>query len=165
MRPLSEVARLLLRDQTYASRLSEPLLLWECPPETHDAPLLLSTEVKEALFRPTARDPLVFQLRKSDKASNAFSMGITVGRTDNNDVVIDDNSVSRFHAYFQQDRKAGWVLVDAESKNGTWVDAVKLSPSKPVPVSDGAKIRVGDVDLVFLSPETFLARVRELAQR
>ena len=39
-------------------------------------------------------------------------------------------SVSRFHAWVQLDEKAGvWFLTDAESKNGTWLDKVKLTAS------------------------------------
>src|SRR4051812_21962466 len=51
---------------------------------------------------------------------NAFQRGVTVGRTSNNDVVLDHLSVSRFHAWFQRDEKSGiWSICDAGSKNGT----------------------------------------------
>lgn len=42
-------------------------------------------------------EPLVFRVKKV--ADNAFKRGVTVGRTSNNDVVLDDGSVSRFHAW------------------------------------------------------------------
>ena len=102
----------------------------------------------------------MFELRKCEKASNAFSMGITVGRTENNDVVVFDNSVSRFHAYFQQDRKTGqWMLVDAESLNGTWVGETRLEPSRPTPISGRATLRFGEVQMLFLSPDHFASHL------
>ncbi len=58
----------------------------------------------------------MFPLAKKPGAS--FADRITIGRTPNNDVVIDDSSVSRFHAYV---RRAGdaWSVADAGSKNGS----------------------------------------------
>ena len=52
---------------------------------------------------------------------NAFTGMITVGRADNNDLVISDGTVSKFHAYF---RRLGqrWTITDANSRNGTMVD-------------------------------------------
>src|SRR5689334_10029496 len=41
-------------------------------------------------------EPIVFPVVKNQE--NAFGRGITVGRTGNNDVVLDDGTVSRFHA-------------------------------------------------------------------
>ena len=88
-------------------------------------------------------------------------MGITLGRIDSNDVAIDDASVSRFHAYFQE-VKGVWHFCDADSKNGTWLDGLKLSPSQKLKVNDKAKIRLGEVDLYFMLPATFLLHLRAL---
>ena len=46
-------------------------------------------------------DPLAAVIEKSK--DNAFQRRVTVGRTANNDIVLEDASVSRFHAWFQDD--------------------------------------------------------------
>ncbi|NPC87103.1 FHA domain-containing protein, partial [Pyxidicoccus fallax] len=60
-------------------------------------------------------EAVVFPVVKS--RTNAFGRGITVGRTGNNDVVLDDGSVSRFHAWFAWvEGEEGFSLTDAGSK-------------------------------------------------
>jgi hypothetical protein len=84
--------------------------------------------------------------------SNAFGMMITMGRAPNNDLVIPDQRVSKFHAYFRQDG-SDWSIVDANSRNGTSVDGAKLAPQAAVPVASGAEILLSDdLQLFFLQP-------------
>jgi pSer/pThr/pTyr-binding forkhead associated (FHA) protein len=90
-------------------------------------------------------------------------MGITVGRTENNDLVLDHSSISRFHAYFLRDSRAKtWKLVDAESKNGTWVGPLRLERGATAPVQDRTRLRFGYVDMTFLEPESFFRHVERL---
>ncbi len=88
----------------------------------------------------------VFPLSKKPGAS--FPDRITLGRTANNDVEVPDPSVSRLHAYVRQDRGA-WVVADAGSKNGSWLDNRKLEPRKEMKLSSKSVLRIGDVDLTF----------------
>jgi len=67
----------------------------------------------------------VFPLRK--QATNAFAMMVTVGRAANNDIVLPYEGISKFHAYFSN-LGGAWVLVDAKSTNGTFVEGRKLDP-------------------------------------
>jgi hypothetical protein len=92
-------------------------------------------------------EPIVFPVVKNQE--NAFGRGITVGRTGNNDVVLDDGTVSRFHAWFQREPDGRYTVTDAGSKNGTFVVGVRLTPRRPSPVVDGARLRFGHVDLTF----------------
>ncbi|AGC46176.1 FHA domain-containing protein [Myxococcus stipitatus DSM 14675] len=108
-----------------------------------------------------ATEPVVFSVLKSQ--TNAFGRGVTVGRTGNNDVVLDDSSVSRFHAWLARDEsQAKFLLTDAGSKNGSWLGGVRLTPRKAVSVEDGVRMRFGQVELVFYTPSGF---VRMLAAR
>lgn len=159
---LSAYARQLSADRaSFSALLDCPLLVWGAPSHADEAQLF-STLTGPSLTRPSAAEPLVFLLRKSDSKSNAFAIGVTVGRTENNDVVLDDNSVSRFHAYFLHDVKGGgWRLVDAESKNGTWLNAVRLSPNQAEKVEDNAQVRFGDIQATFMQPETFMAYLEQ----
>ena len=59
---------------------------------------------------------------------------------------IDDASVSRRHARVTWD-ESGVVLTDLGSKNGTFVDGVRIS--EPVALKDGVEVRIGLVTLVF----------------
>ena len=86
---------------------------------------------------------------------NAFALGITVGHTENNDIVIEDESVSRFHAYFQQSGSS-WKLVDTGSRLGTWLDEAQLRPNTATEVNDGAQLRFGKVQVTFLLPPSLL---------
>ena len=91
----------------------------------------------------------LYPLAKKPGAS--FRDRITIGRTANNDVVIADPSVSRLHAYVRQAN--GWVLADAGSKNGSWLDAAPLEPRRETPLPPGSVLRFGDVLLTFYRSE------------
>lgn len=57
---------------------------------------------------------------------------VTVGRADDNDLVVPDPEVSRHHARLVLGA-AGWVVSDLGSTNGTWVngEAVERAPVAP----------------------------------
>lgn len=142
-----------------------PVLVWhDAPPPRENPELLWVTQGNHRLDAPPAADPEILRVEKSSEAEkvNAFSLGITLGRTPNNDVMIDDGSVSRFHAYFQQDPQSGvWHVVDAESSNGSYVGGVRLAPRRPAPVVDRAELQFGHVKLQFLSPQSFTRLLEE----
>lgn len=148
-------------EQLQAALSQCAVLLWEAPPNVREDDLLLGTFAGVRTSRPTTAEPMVFEVRKAAHPQNAFALGVTVGRTPNNDVVIDDNSVSRFHAYLQQKRGDGWQLFDAESTNGTWHGQRRLAVREPVELTDGAEIRFGDVALRFYSSRGFLELLHE----
>lgn len=101
---------------------------------------------KEFAIREEA-DLEVYPLTKKPGAS--FPDRITIGRTPNNDVVINDHSVSRFHAYVRHDGTS-WIVADAGSKNGSWLDKSSLEARKERRLSSRGILRIGDVDLRFL---------------
>ncbi len=162
---LYEYARQYLTDaKQFEAALSTPLLVWEgaaAEPEK-----VLATLSGVHTLRPASGEAKAFELKKLQKKQNAFAMGITVGRTEHNDVVIAESSVSRFHAYFQLDPKSNvWKVVDADSKNGSWVNGQKLAGSKAEPLPDGAHLRFGDINLRFYNPSTFVAYLRQRMSR
>jgi hypothetical protein len=78
------------------------------------------------------------------KVQSHFPSMITVGRTQNNDVVVPDTSISKFHAYFRIDK--GIVEVaDAQSRNGTFLGQRRLEPKQPVSIKPGEKVRFARV--------------------
>jgi len=155
---LSDFARYFIADASRKKELDVPVLLWETPNVAAGKGQTLDlTQTSPGGGINLGGEPLVLPLRKGTSTNNAFVMGVTVGRTDNNDLVLYDPSVSRFHAYFMRDSRTNtWKLVDAESKNGTWVGAVKLEPNGSAVLQDKVRVRFGDVEMAFLVPGTFL---------
>lgn len=138
-----------------------PVLLWEAPPQDSSPDEDWAPTETGYKTRPTAADPLVFPLEKVPGRANPFAMGVTVGRVETNDVIVDDGSVSRFHAWLQYDeRKKTWFLCDAESKNGTFVGPQRLSANQKVAIADGAQVKFGDAQMTFLWPASLVAVIR-----
>jgi hypothetical protein len=70
----------------------------------------------------------------------------TIGRTPVNSIVLTDGSVSARHA--RVDRTAdGFVIEDAGSRNGTYVNSEKLSGKRLL--ADGDLVRLGKIILTF----------------
>ncbi|MEM8750008.1 MAG: FHA domain-containing protein [Pseudomonadota bacterium] len=78
--------------------------------------------------------------------SAAFRVLSTVGRSSNNDLVIDDPSVSRNHAELGVDVDGALALRDLESSNGTRADGVGVTRS-PTNLSSVKILVFGDVEL------------------
>ena len=70
---------------------------------------------------------------------------VTIGRAPGNVVRLDDPAVSRRHAQISVDEGRPRVE-DAGSSAGTWVNGARLS--RPRAVGDGARVRVGDSELI-----------------
>jgi hypothetical protein len=66
---------------------------------------------------------------------------VTVGRAEDNDLVLADPEVSRHHARLEPDGK-GWRAVDLGSTNGTWVNGVRLNAAS---IAVGDEVAFGDV--------------------
>lgn len=159
---LSVFARRLIVDPAGArASLKSPALVWKAPPQNvTESDHWMMTNTGGEMTRPRAGEPLILLVEKVPGRMNPFAMGVTIGRVESNDVVVDDGSVSRFHAWLQLDeRTQTWAITDAESKNGTWVDGQKLAGKQRVALKDGAEVKVGDVVLRFLLPEALIAFV------
>jgi pSer/pThr/pTyr-binding forkhead associated (FHA) protein len=70
----------------------------------------------------------------------------SIGRGEDNDVRIRDDTVSSAHATLLRKRGA-WFVVDLRSMNGTFVDGSRVSGEREL--HPGACVRVGAVELVF----------------
>ncbi|MCS7039658.1 MAG: FHA domain-containing protein, partial [Caldilineales bacterium] len=66
--------------------------------------------------------------------------GLRLGRAADNDVVLTDEEVSRHHAVIRWQGEEPWIE-DSGSRNGTFVDEVRLSA--PQPLRPGQVIRLG----------------------
>jgi hypothetical protein len=65
-------------------------------------------------------------IERGDPHLSLRSSPVTVGRADDNDLVLADGEVSRHHARLEPDGQ-GWRAVDLGSTNGTWVNGVRVN--------------------------------------
>ncbi len=98
-------------------------------------------------------DPMAVVIEKTK--DNAFKQRITIGRTANNDIVLDDTSVSRFHAWIEQ-QNAEWILVDAGSRNGSTLGGKKIAAKAPNQLTNGLVMRIGALQLTYYTAQGFL---------
>ncbi|MGM0578394.1 MAG: FHA domain-containing protein [Myxococcota bacterium] len=81
---------------------------------------------------------------------------VTLGRSEDADVVLPDFTVSGEHAHVVPDPDGrGFSLVDLGSTNGTWVGGRKLVPGRPHPIRSGERLVLGRLVLRFLTPQDF----------
>jgi pSer/pThr/pTyr-binding forkhead associated (FHA) protein len=80
------------------------------------------------------------------------STPVTIGRRDDNDVVIDNMAVSGHHAAIEFEEPNYYVVVDLESLNGTFVNEKQVNRER---IFDGDTLIVGKhvLDFVDLRPE------------
>ncbi|MBL9019787.1 MAG: FHA domain-containing protein [Myxococcales bacterium] len=79
---------------------------------------------------------------------------VTIGVATACDIVLDDASVSKRHAYFTENNGI-WLLTDADSSAGTLINNQPLSPNAARELASGDRIALGYVELTFLLPEGF----------
>ena len=90
--------------------------------------------------RPTARMPLPAQI-------------LRIGRVSDNDVTIDDLSVSRHHAELRKSASGRYEIIDLGSHNGTFLNGVRVD-----------RAEIGDEDIVGIGHATFRLAGGELRQ-
>ncbi|MSP59592.1 MAG: FHA domain-containing protein [Myxococcales bacterium] len=98
------------------------------------------------------------------KVRETFPSMITLGRTDNNDLVLHDVSVSKFHAFFRM-RGGQLEVAEGGSRNGTWVGTRRVdarSPGRAVKNLD--TLRFGLVEFTLLDAGACWDRLRPEAR-
>ena len=97
---------------------------------------------------------LVFRIERPADRSR-----VTIGRAAGCDLVMPFAAMSKQHGYFEE---AGgtWSVGDTASKNGTYVDGVKVLKGSTIALRDGATLRFGDVTARFLFPASFCGDLR-----
>lgn len=76
----------------------------------------------------------------------------SIGRLPGNDIVLNTNAVSRYHA--QIEVADGQVfMLDKETVNGTFINDKIIAPETRYPLTKDSLIVMGDVRMVFIPPE------------
>jgi pSer/pThr/pTyr-binding forkhead associated (FHA) protein len=84
------------------------------------------------------------------KVQETFPTMVSVGRTANNDIVINHPLVSKFHAFFRLGDGGRVELFEAGSKNGTFVGDLQLAAKEPRAVRSGDEVRFAELTYQFL---------------
>ena len=83
---------------------------------------------------------------RSDEAVPLTSERVTIGRSPDCDIFLDDITVSRLHAVVVE-REDGVWLQDQQSLNGTFVNRKRVEEAR---LGDADEVRVGRYRLTFL---------------
>jgi pSer/pThr/pTyr-binding forkhead associated (FHA) protein len=76
---------------------------------------------------------------------------VTAGRHPDSVIFLDDITVSRRHAEIRQAPGGGYVVADAGSLNGTYLNRERVEES---PLRDGDELQIGTFKLLFLAGRT-----------
>lgn len=112
--------------------------------------------------------PFLLEVKK--RPDNEWLSWISVGRAGNNDLVLRHPSVSKLHGRIQTEQTpeddnpdgTGYMLIDAGSSNGTWVNGSRLAPPDPRRLNAGDRLRFGEVECEFLDGSLLHDRLRTL---
>ncbi|RME02396.1 MAG: FHA domain-containing protein [Planctomycetota bacterium] len=126
----------------------------ELPSRTDD----ISNLVAEVLRAPhKIADPSVRKVIAVRKNSqDSYEKMITLGRTDNNDIVLKLPYISKFHAYFLKLPDGRYAISDAESFNKTMVNDQELKPHEKRQLEFGDRITIGNkLSCTYFPPRAF----------
>jgi hypothetical protein len=102
-------------------------------------------------------------VRKRPNSAHAHAF-VTIGRLDGNDIFIADPSVSRFHALIRVLDDGEFVVHDAGSSNGTFVNRVRVATrdnGPPSRIVSGDTIHFGGCAVTFLPAGDALEFLRD----
>jgi serine/threonine protein kinase len=131
----------------------------EAPPTAIEGAVSLFTQFQASMMQPRGESIMGefpspppdqagdrIQILSKDKTTRSVSMkagGLTLGRGEENDIVLDDTKASRQHARIEYDGK-NYRVLDLDSTNGTVLGSTKLLPGVPEVWGAGVALRIGD---------------------
>jgi ABC transport system ATP-binding/permease protein len=92
--------------------------------------------------------------RRPSAVMRAPARALRIGRADDNDIVLDDLSVSRHHAELRNAGDGHYLIVDLDSHNGTFLNGARVIFTSPVT----------ELDIIGIGPATFRLVGGELRQ-
>ena len=92
---------------------------------------------------------LIVQLEGLADRSVPLTRMLSIGRTPDNDLVLEDRIVSRRHAELRISPEGEVLLSDLGSANGTFVAGTRLPPQQPQRLADGDTFQIGPFRLVY----------------
>ena len=89
--------------------------------------------------------------KKPKRVELAFSekQRLSVGRTKENHLIIDDQSISKIHAALVLSPDNQLIVADTGSTNGTFVNSQRIAYGKGITLKNGDKVNFGTVTVTF----------------
>lgn len=91
-------------------------------------------------------------LRRDDHVIPLDKPFVTLGRSVENDIILESDDVSRQHAHIKL-RQGRYVLTDLNSANGTYVNGRPVADAYVL--HDGDRLRLAHVELIFELPDAW----------
>jgi len=85
----------------------------------------------------------------------------SVGRTKENDLDIDDSSVSKSHASLAVNGEGRLIVADTGSTNGTFVNNVRVPYGKALAIGENERVKFGTVEVTFERVPAPVVRIEE----
>jgi hypothetical protein len=125
-----------LRQQDEAKRAAHAGKTPAAPPSAPDVTL-----IARVTLRPGTREiPLVFKPGGSR---------LNVGRGSDNELCLNDTSVSKIHAALVVNQQGTLLVADTGSTNGTHINGRRLAYGESRPIEDGDVVGFGDIEVRF----------------
>lgn len=88
---------------------------------------------------------------KLKRVELAFAEGsrLSVGRTKENALIIEDTSISKIHATLFINAEKTLMVADTGSTNGTFLGGKRIAYGKALPISDTDKVRFGTIEVAL----------------
>lgn len=133
-----------------------PWLVWEAGPWRPPSQDRATQAASERRARASAGDALALVV--APRPGREPLEGVRLGRGADNDLVVDDGTLSRTHLLLRRSAE-GWTLEDLHSSNGTQVDGARVNGA-PVALDPGAQIEAGSVRLTFYDSKGLYLRLK-----
>ena len=91
----------------------------------------------------------------SDGSERELASEFTIGRAEDNNLMLAKPTVSRHHALVTEEGDR-WFLEDRGSFNGTFLNGSRIQPGVKVPLRHGDRIGLGAESLVFSAPASLV---------
>ena len=117
--------------------------------ETQDiSSLFVTAETAETKVAEMVRlkDALLYEVAKT--RTGAFP-GIAIGRNLDNDIVLNDETLSKFHGWLKQDEDS-WHYTDAGSRNGSRINGVVCEAKKRYRIHFGDELILAGLVFQFI---------------
>ena len=118
---------------------------------TREMPVLSELEKQKTTGAYTiSRHPNEYLLVKIAKKNHGLWQDrISLGRAKNNDITINNQSISKLHAHFTSNKKGEIFITDIKSSNGIKLNKKRILPNKPTQLNPGDSLRFGEVKASF----------------
>lgn len=141
---------------TFATKAPGDWLVWEAGPWRPPAARRETMAAGPNTRLLSAGESLALALE-----SKSGSAEVRLGRAFDNDLVVDDGTLSRSHLVFRKTEPGSWTVRDVGSSNGSRLNGEPLGQS-PMPLEVGARIEAGAVHLTFYDCDALYLRLRDV---